>query len=65
MCVCVQLHIAVSKTSALVMVDCKAAGEKSVNVAKNISTDGVEVLGRMVRSRGAKDSSAPVLSVCV
>ncbi|XP_043089040.1 collagen alpha-1(XIV) chain isoform X1 [Puntigrus tetrazona] len=54
-----KLHIAVSKTSALVMVDCKPAGEKSVNAARNISTDGVEVLGRMVRSRGAKDNSAP------
>ncbi|RXN15581.1 collagen alpha-1(XIV) chain-like isoform X1 [Labeo rohita] len=42
-----KLHIAVSKTSALVMVDCKPAGEKSVNAAKNISVDGVEVLGRM------------------
>ncbi|XP_050993223.1 collagen alpha-1(XIV) chain isoform X2 [Labeo rohita] len=54
-----KLHIAVSKTSALVMVDCKPAGEKSVNAAKNISVDGVEVLGRMVRSRGSKDNSAP------
>ncbi|ROI15268.1 Collagen alpha-1(XIV) chain [Anabarilius grahami] len=54
-----KLHIAVSKTSALVMVDCKSAGEKPVNAAKNISTDGVEVLGRMVRSRGSKDNSAP------
>ncbi|XP_051948609.1 collagen alpha-1(XIV) chain [Xyrauchen texanus] len=54
-----KLHIAVSKTSALVMVDCKSAGEKSINAAKNISTDGVEVLGRMVRSRGSKDNSAP------
>ncbi|XP_016357451.1 collagen alpha-1(XIV) chain [Sinocyclocheilus anshuiensis] len=54
-----KLHIAVSKTSALVMVDCKPAGEKPVNAAKNISTDGVEVLGRMVRSRGSKDNSAP------
>uniref|UniRef100_A0A8C2JQJ2 Collagen, type XIV, alpha 1b n=1 Tax=Cyprinus carpio TaxID=7962 RepID=A0A8C2JQJ2_CYPCA len=54
-----KLHIAISKTSALVMVDCTPAGEKTVNAAKNISTDGVEVLGRMVRSRGAKDNSAP------
>ncbi|XP_039520069.1 collagen alpha-1(XIV) chain isoform X2 [Pimephales promelas] len=54
-----KLHIAVSTTSALVMVDCKSAGEKPVNAARNISTDGVEVLGRMVRSRGSKDNSAP------
>lgn len=60
---CVQLHIAVSKTSALVMVDCKSVGEKSINAASNISTDGLEVLGRTVRSRGSKVNSAPVLCV--
>nr|XP_055076682.1 collagen alpha-1(XIV) chain isoform X1 [Misgurnus anguillicaudatus] len=54
-----KLHIAVSKTSALVMVDCQSVGEKSINAASNISTDGVEVLGRTVRSRGSKDNSAP------
>ncbi|KAA0709869.1 Collagen alpha-1(XIV) chain [Triplophysa tibetana] len=41
-----KLHLAVSKTSALVMVDCKSVGEKSINAASNISTDGLEVLGR-------------------
>ncbi|KAI7798408.1 putative collagen alpha-1XIV chain-like, partial [Triplophysa rosa] len=54
-----KLHIAVSKTSALVMVDCKSVGEKSINAASNISTDGLEVLGRTVRSRGSKVNSAP------
>ncbi|XP_073787351.1 collagen alpha-1(XIV) chain isoform X2 [Danio rerio] len=54
-----KLHIAVSKTSAAVMVDCRSAGEKPVNAARNISTDGLEVLGRTVRSRGSKDNSAP------
>lgn len=34
--------------------------EKTINAAGNITTDGVEVLGRMVRSRGNKDNSAPV-----
>ncbi len=35
-------------------------GEKSVSAAGNITTDGVEILGRMVRSRGRQDDSAPV-----
>lgn len=56
----IQLHVAVSKTSARILVDCKTIGEKTINAAGNISTDGMEVLGRMVRSRGSKDSSAPV-----
>ncbi|KAM8841502.1 collagen alpha-1(XIV) chain isoform 2-T2 [Spinachia spinachia] len=54
-----KLHIAVSKTSAKVLIDCSAVDEKSINAAGNISTDGAEVLGRKVRSRGNKDSSAP------
>lgn len=55
-----QLHVTVSKTSVKVVLDCSAVGEKSVNAAGNITTDGVEILGRMVRSRGRRDSSAPV-----
>lgn len=55
-----QLHVAISKTSAKVVIDCRVVAEKSINAAGNISTDGVEVLGRMVRSRGNKDNSAPV-----
>lgn len=56
----IQLHVTVSKTSVKVVLDCSAAGEKSVNAAGNITTDGMEVLGRMVRSRGRQENSAPV-----
>ncbi|XP_063041609.1 collagen alpha-1(XIV) chain-like [Engraulis encrasicolus] len=54
-----KLHLVVSKTSVRAMIDCQLVGEKAVNAAGNITTDGVEVLGRTTRSRGAKDSSAP------
>ncbi|KAI3358214.1 hypothetical protein L3Q82_003212 [Scortum barcoo] len=54
-----KLHIAISKTSAKVVIDCKMVAEKAINAAGNITIDGVEVLGRMVRSRGNKDNSAP------
>ncbi|XP_069566385.1 collagen alpha-1(XIV) chain-like isoform X1 [Brachyistius frenatus] len=54
-----KLHIAISKTSARVVIDCKMVAEKTINAAGNITTDGLEVLGRMVRSRGNKDNSAP------
>ncbi|KAK7939882.1 hypothetical protein WMY93_003208 [Mugilogobius chulae] len=53
-----KLHIAISKTSARVVIDCKSVTEKNINAAGNISTDGVEVLGRMVRSRDNRDNSA-------
>lgn len=56
----IQLHVIISKTSVKVVLDCSVIGEKSINAAGNITTDGVEVLGRMVRSRGLQDSSAPV-----
>lgn len=55
-----QLHVAISKTSAKVVIDCKLVGEKPINAAGNITTDGMEVLGRMVRSRGSRDNSASV-----
>lgn len=42
------------------VIDCKMVAEKAINAAGNITIDGMEVLGRMVRSRGNKDNSAPV-----
>ncbi|XP_048882366.1 collagen alpha-1(XIV) chain isoform X2 [Brienomyrus brachyistius] len=54
-----KLHLAVSQTNVKVVIDCKIAAEKAIGAAGNITTDGVEILGRMVRSRGKRDSSAP------
>ncbi|XP_047188643.1 collagen alpha-1(XIV) chain isoform X2 [Scophthalmus maximus] len=54
-----KLHVIISKTSVKVVLDCSVVGEKSINAAGNITTDGVEILGRMFRSRGTKDNSAP------
>uniref|UniRef100_A0A0P6JDH5 Collagen alpha-1(XIV) chain n=1 Tax=Heterocephalus glaber TaxID=10181 RepID=A0A0P6JDH5_HETGA len=54
-----KLHVVVNKTLVKVVVDCKQMGEKAINVSANITSDGVEVLGRMVRSRGPNGSSAP------
>ncbi|KAM6909847.1 collagen alpha-1(XIV) chain-like [Xenentodon cancila] len=54
-----KLHVTISKTSVKVMLDCSVVGEKSISASGNITTDGVEILGRMVRSRGRRDSSAP------
>lgn len=54
-----KLHVTISKTSVKVVLDCSVVGDKSVSAAGNITTDGVEILGRMVRSRGRRDNSAP------
>ncbi|XP_005994616.1 collagen alpha-1(XIV) chain isoform X2 [Latimeria chalumnae] len=55
-----KVHVVISKTTAKVIIDCKQVGEKEINAAGNITTNGVEVLGRMVRSRGPRDNSAPL-----
>ncbi|XP_033848470.3 collagen alpha-1(XIV) chain-like isoform X1 [Acipenser ruthenus] len=55
-----KMHVAISKTTAKVIIDCKQVGDKAINAAGNITTDGVEVLGRMVRSRGKRENSAPL-----
>ncbi|KAM6968107.1 collagen alpha-1(XIV) chain [Aplochiton taeniatus] len=54
-----KLHVTVSRTSARVVLDCKVLGEKALRGAGNITVDGVEVLGRLVRSQGRRDNSAP------
>uniref|UniRef100_A0A7N8XY33 Collagen, type XIV, alpha 1a n=1 Tax=Mastacembelus armatus TaxID=205130 RepID=A0A7N8XY33_9TELE len=54
-----KLHVTISKMSVKVVLDCAVVGEKSISAAGNITADGEEILGRMVRSRGKRDSSAP------
>ncbi|XP_061809382.1 collagen alpha-1(XIV) chain isoform X2 [Nerophis lumbriciformis] len=54
-----KLHVTISKTAVKVVLDCAAVGEKGISAAGNITTDGMEVLGRMVRSQGRLDNSAP------
>lgn len=55
-----QLHVVVSKNLVQVVVDCKPVGEKPINASANITSDGVEVLGRMVRAEAPGGNSAPV-----
>ncbi|XP_066579143.1 collagen alpha-1(XII) chain isoform X2 [Amia ocellicauda] len=53
-----KLHIAVSPKSVKINVDCQEVAEKEIKEATNISTDGYEVLGKMVKSRGSQRESA-------
>ncbi|KAM5158018.1 collagen alpha-1(XIV) chain [Mantella aurantiaca] len=54
-----KVHIIITKTNSKLIIDCKQVAEKPINTAGNITVDGLEVLGRMVRSRGSRDNSAP------
>ncbi|XP_061675053.1 collagen alpha-1(XIV) chain isoform X5 [Syngnathoides biaculeatus] len=54
-----KLHVTISKTAVTLVLDCALVGEKAIGAAGNITTDGVEILGRTLRSRGRRDSSAP------
>nr|DBA24018.1 TPA: hypothetical protein GDO54_011726 [Pyxicephalus adspersus] len=54
-----KVHIIITTTNSRLVIDCKQIAEKPINPSGNITVDGLEVLGRMVRSRGPRDSSAP------
>ncbi|KAK2910439.1 collagen alpha-1(XIV) chain [Channa argus] len=54
-----KLHVTISKTLVKVVLDCSMVGEKPISAAGNITTDGVEILGRTVRSRDTRHNSAP------
>ncbi|XP_078789565.1 collagen alpha-1(XIV) chain isoform X2 [Oryzias latipes] len=54
-----KLHVTISKTSVKVVLDCSVVGEKAISASGNITTDGVEILGRMIQPRGKRTSSAP------
>nr|XP_014348789.1 PREDICTED: collagen alpha-1(XII) chain [Latimeria chalumnae] len=53
-----KVHISVTAKSVKVNIDCKEIMEKEVKEAGNVTIDGYEVLGKLVRSRGAKGESA-------
>uniref|UniRef100_A0A8C4RJN8 Collagen alpha-1(XII) chain n=1 Tax=Erpetoichthys calabaricus TaxID=27687 RepID=A0A8C4RJN8_ERPCA len=53
-----KIHIIVSPKSAKIHIDCREIMEKEIKEASNITLDGTEVLGKMVKSRGSKGESA-------
>uniref|UniRef100_A0A9J7XQZ0 Collagen, type XII, alpha 1a n=1 Tax=Cyprinus carpio carpio TaxID=630221 RepID=A0A9J7XQZ0_CYPCA len=53
-----KLHISVSPKNVKLNIDCQEVAEKEIKEAKNISTDGYEVLGKMATSGGSRKQSA-------
>nr|XP_015825821.2 collagen alpha-1(XII) chain isoform X3 [Nothobranchius furzeri] len=53
-----KLHISVSPEKVKLHVDCQEVAEKPIKEANNITVEGLEVLGKMVKSGGGKKQSA-------
>ncbi|KAF7662981.1 hypothetical protein LDENG_00222290 [Lucifuga dentata] len=53
-----KLHISISPEKVKLNVDCQEVAEKPIKEANNISLDGLEVLGKLVKSAGGRKQSA-------
>ncbi|XP_074547779.1 collagen alpha-1(XII) chain [Halichoeres trimaculatus] len=53
-----KLHITISPEKVKLNVDCQEVAEKPIKEANNITLEGYEVLGKMVKSGGGKKQSA-------
>eukprot|EP00062_Callorhinchus_milii_P020383 gi/632975970/ref/XP_007904530.1/ PREDICTED: collagen alpha-1(XII) chain isoform X1 [Callorhinchus milii] len=53
-----KVHLLVNQDSVKLIVDCQEVEEKPANPHGNISTDGFEIFGKLVKSQGAKGRSA-------
>ncbi|XP_051887631.1 collagen alpha-1(XIV) chain-like [Pristis pectinata] len=54
-----KVHIAVSRTNIKLYLDCMEIGEKLINGVGKISTEGFEVLGKLVNNSDPGNSSVP------
>lgn len=55
-----QIHLSISQVSVWLSVDCQRVGERPARPLGNIPTDGFEMLGKLVRTRGPRSGSAAV-----
>ncbi|XP_053499164.1 collagen alpha-1(XX) chain [Ictalurus furcatus] len=53
-----KIHLSISQVSVSLSVDCQRVGERPARPLGNIPTDGFEMLGKLVRTRGPRSGSA-------
>ncbi|MED6274907.1 hypothetical protein CHARACLAT_021137, partial [Characodon lateralis] len=53
-----KIHITISPEKVKLTVDCQEVAEKPIKEANNITLEGYEVLGKMVKTSGSKKASA-------
>lgn len=58
-----QVHLSVSQVSVSLSVDCQHVSERSARPLGNLPTDGFEMLGKFVNTRGPNSGSAPVIAL--
>ncbi|KAM9351295.1 collagen alpha-1(XX) chain-like [Symphorus nematophorus] len=54
-----KVHLSVSQVSVSLSVDCQHVGERPARPLGNLPTDGFEMLGKLVKTRGPNSGSAP------
>nr|XP_015824229.2 collagen alpha-1(XX) chain isoform X1 [Nothobranchius furzeri] len=54
-----KVHLCVSQVSVSLSVDCQHVGERPARPLGNTPTDGFEMLGKLVKTRGPNSGSAP------
>uniref|UniRef100_A0A667Z5L8 Collagen, type XIV, alpha 1b n=1 Tax=Myripristis murdjan TaxID=586833 RepID=A0A667Z5L8_9TELE len=58
-----KIHLSVSQVSVSLSVDCQRVGERPARPLGNLPTDGFEMLGKLVKTRGPNSGSAPVHTI--
>ncbi|XP_061592845.1 collagen alpha-1(XX) chain [Cololabis saira] len=54
-----KVHLSVSQVGVALSVDCQHVGERPARPLGNLPTDGFEMLGKLVKTRGPNSGSAP------
>lgn len=54
-----KVHLSVSQVSVSLSVDCQHVGERPARPLGNLPTDGFEMLGKLVKTRGPNSGSVP------
>lgn len=55
-----KVHLSVSQVSVSLSVDCQHVGERPARPLGNLPTDGFEMLGKLMKTRGPTSGSAPL-----